>query len=368
MEPKRDEVEEKNETTLASNTLEQVVSQLLMQNQEFQKILNRQRKLIKDETSGVWLKQNICDKPKADSLPRSFQLNEEVVKEVEEAPKMIEDSILNKSEPVDTSVETHDEEDDEDMYPDHKIYRKSTIRFSLVQRFRAMISEESQRVNKLPSYKQGSELMGAKIAQPDYVDPQKLFSASSSVNSSQYSLNTTTDSVKSGNDSSLIYEEITDVKNKHSIDTGQRRLFSPILNRRSSCDNKPSVNSSHKTNFWSKKQFSKDDNCINFSDSYYEKQLERDLRNEYIANHRISEESVMETFKNSKNLNNSHSANHEIIKPPSTKILKRPMKPPPPIPAKPTRLNPGQSPAIPPKPGTRNANQGWVKTVVGRFE
>lgn len=72
-----EEEEEENETTLASNTLEQVVSQLLMQNQEFQKILNRQRKVIKDENHGVWLKQNLCDKPKADSLPRSFQLNEE---------------------------------------------------------------------------------------------------------------------------------------------------------------------------------------------------------------------------------------------------------------------------------------------------
>lgn len=74
---KDEEEEEENETVLASNTLEQVVSQLLMQNQEFQKILNRQKKVVKDENSGVWLKQNICDKPKADSLPRSFQLNED---------------------------------------------------------------------------------------------------------------------------------------------------------------------------------------------------------------------------------------------------------------------------------------------------
>lgn len=71
-----DEVGE-TDTTLASSTLEQVVSQLLMQNQEFQKILNRQKKVVKDENSGVWLKQNLNDKPKADSLPRSFQLNED---------------------------------------------------------------------------------------------------------------------------------------------------------------------------------------------------------------------------------------------------------------------------------------------------
>lgn len=58
-----------------------------MQNEEFHKILNRQRKLIKDENTGVWLKQNVTDKPKSDSLPRSFQLNEEVsVKEPEKKP------------------------------------------------------------------------------------------------------------------------------------------------------------------------------------------------------------------------------------------------------------------------------------------
>lgn len=61
-----------------------------MQNQEFQKILNRQRKMIKDETSGVWMKQNICDKPKADSLPRSFQLNEEVAIKEETQPQLEE--------------------------------------------------------------------------------------------------------------------------------------------------------------------------------------------------------------------------------------------------------------------------------------
>lgn len=74
---RQDEEAEETDTTLASNTLEQVVSQLLMQNQEFQKILNRQKKVVRDENSGVWLKQTLSDKPKADSLPRSFQLNDD---------------------------------------------------------------------------------------------------------------------------------------------------------------------------------------------------------------------------------------------------------------------------------------------------
>lgn len=64
---------------------------------------------------------------------------------------------------------------DDAEHPDHKIYRKTAIRFSILQRIRHIMSEEQRRIQKYPIHKQGSKSMGEKIAHPDYVDPQKLF-------------------------------------------------------------------------------------------------------------------------------------------------------------------------------------------------
>lgn len=68
-------------TKIASSTLEKVVSDLLMQNEEFHKLLNRQRRSIRDSEPepGIWLKQEPAQLPsKADSLPRDFQLNDQL--------------------------------------------------------------------------------------------------------------------------------------------------------------------------------------------------------------------------------------------------------------------------------------------------
>lgn len=340
------------------------------------------------------------------------------------------------------------------MYPDHRIYRKSTIRFSLVQRFRAMISEESQRETKLPTtYKQGSELMGAKIAQPDYADPQKLFSTVSSISGSQFSLDA--DSVKTENES--LYEEIksetkqktnsTEIKNVRNakldqIDTGQCNYRSPILNKRYFCD-KSIFNSSQSIDCVQKSasegQVSKltcatkpsFDSC-NSSDSYYEKLLEQNLHNEEDPSRRLFRsfresnklssvrECSYESAKNTRNSLESRSSNFEVSSDrlnvsdvtdtvhaaerlsrceelphqfpknisfseiqqhtsqlkshsQSSKFIKRPLKPPPPVPAKPTRIsslmppNTGV-PTVPPDVAPVVPTKGWVKTVVGRFE
>ena len=61
-----------------------------------------------------------------------------------------------------------------DDCPEHRIYRQSVIRFSLIQKFKSMIAENEKSQTDSPTYKQGSKSMGAKIAQTDYADPNKF--------------------------------------------------------------------------------------------------------------------------------------------------------------------------------------------------
>lgn len=70
---------EQNQTIITKSTIEQIVSDLLMQNQEFKKLLNR-RKHIRDSEPGpgIWIKIESDNlPPKSDSLPRSFQFDEQ---------------------------------------------------------------------------------------------------------------------------------------------------------------------------------------------------------------------------------------------------------------------------------------------------
>ncbi|KAJ8974372.1 hypothetical protein NQ317_009419 [Molorchus minor] len=67
---------------------------------------------------------------------------------------------------------------DDSEHPEHKIYRKSAIRLSILKRIGLILSEEQRRNQKYPLHKQGSKSMGEKIANPDYVDPQKLLAGS----------------------------------------------------------------------------------------------------------------------------------------------------------------------------------------------
>lgn len=238
-------------------------------------------------------------------------------------------------------------EDDDDSLPDHKIYRKSAIRFSLVQRFRAIISEEEKQQNrtnqnqKLPTYKQGSELMGAKIAQPDYADPQKLFGH---LTNSQLSLNSTTSSPNSqtSNTNNNQSVEVISLNSSNSqkeevitknifetiIDTGQKylKIKSPLAEKKfHECDQKSSrkLVESHP----------------NESVDYYESILEQSLQ---------TNESQLKC-----------NAQKPVINP--KPVMKRPLKPPPPIPQKPNLKNLTNNS---PSPNTK----GWVKTVASRFE
>lgn len=75
-----------NNNEIATNTIEQVVSDLLMQNQDFQKILKRQKSRVSrdNESIGSWSKSEEKLPTKADSLPRSFQLSDQIPENGEE--------------------------------------------------------------------------------------------------------------------------------------------------------------------------------------------------------------------------------------------------------------------------------------------
>lgn len=276
----------------------------------------------------------------------------------------------------DTSLDTTSElnEDDEEMYPDHKIYRKSAIRFSLVQRFRAIISEEeSKRLNKdkLPTYKQGSELMGAKIAQPDYADPQKLFG---NLTNSQVNLN---ESEEKNEKPKRLFETVNlQTVKSYCIDTGQKylKIKSPLTEKKLFCDKNKSSQDNEK------QKITKQHSCTNIipaSSDYYEKILEHNLNTEEkIKTGYIRSKSVdFEKLQNNRNITRleqndvkklicTETKQSVILKPtiPNPKPVKRPLKPPPPIPAKPARIAPSVEPNEVP------STKGWVKTVVGRFE
>lgn len=96
------------------NTLEQVVSDLLMQNKEFQKVMNR-RKNVRDSEplANVWLKQENSDLPaKSDSLPRNIQLNDQIADDSKTAD--LDNS--NISEGDKGNAATLEREDQHDVY------------------------------------------------------------------------------------------------------------------------------------------------------------------------------------------------------------------------------------------------------------
>ncbi|KAK4873112.1 hypothetical protein RN001_015141 [Aquatica leii] len=367
------------EHDVASNTLEKVVSDLLMQNEEFQKLMNRQRRNVRDSEPGpgLWTKTSGDELPnKADSLPRDFQLNDQL----DCKDESVDESTLS-TKPPDIDVEDLQESDlssqlNDNEHPDHRIYRKSAIRFSLVQRFRAIISEEQKRTvtsTPIKRYTKRSENIGARIAHPDYADPQKLFRASQHLSQSDLQLD---DEDLMGNCEALDLS----INEKEVLSYGEKvkKEFEESIGANCSSHEKPRNN------------FNSSQNC----DSYYERLLEKNLNDGC----------------DGKNAERSASFNNAS----QPKVIKRPTKAPPPIPVKPTRLlNPSMSETS--KENIENSNnktatgehnfhtgrrrifvskgvydvspdndlhkddneltsaqpvnsKGWVKTIVGRFE
>lgn len=272
---------------------------------------------------------------------------------------------------------------DDTEHPEHKIYRKSAMRFSILKRIRHIMSEEQRRNQKYHIHKQGSKSMGEKIANPDYVDPQKLFLGSRNCSQIDLSENKKADSDIMGdpepldltiNETEVLSEIEKRLKEGACInepDTGQNSSFNHSCNSISSTTAKSeiSVNSSQ-----------------NSSDSYYESILESSLTEEYVKDSTGKLVAKQDSFSSNESSKTILFEKYKNIQDKKRPIVKRPTKAPPPIPVKPSRLtanvtsktvcynksitNSSTSSDNNPRDSiiSTSSTTSWVKTMVGRFE
>ncbi|CAH1100952.1 unnamed protein product [Psylliodes chrysocephalus] len=378
--------EEKTENDTVKNNLEKIVSDILLQNQNFHKAYYRQvsRKSVTSDPSSTWYEEKVKLPAKADSLPRSFQLYDQPDSKdgVEcKNERLVLDMSLKEN--PDTDVEEQQENDlssqlDDAEHPDHKIYRKTAIRFSILQRIRHIMSEEQRRIQKYPIHKQGSKSMGEKIAHPDYVDPQKLFCGSASCSQVDLSL-----SEDKNEDSDMLGEpERLDlsISEKDVLNELEKRLNGEngvTDTGQSAANSSQSFNSSHN------------------SDSYYECILEDSLKEEFVKDATGKLVAKQDSFSSSEGKTSLSPKSHLDKRP----IIKRPNKAPPPVPQKPVRLSlKGPAKIVTTKTSTKtvtketikesctssggskedtemtststatSSSASWVKAMVGRFE
>lgn len=247
------------------------------------------------------------------------------------------------------------------------------------------MSEEQRRNHKYPIHKQGSKSMGEKIANPDYVDPQKLFL--SSRNCSQIDL---TDVKKSDGDIMGDPEPL-------DLTINETEVLSEIekrLKESRSSTNEPDTgqttsseflsNSSHTSSTTTKSEISLD-SSQNSSDSYYESILETSLTEEYIEDSSGKLVAKQDSFSSNESCKTVLIEKYKNTQEKKRTIIKRPTKAPPPIPVKPMRLtaniisktvchnrnvaSSNSSDSIQRDAGNSSSSTtSWVKTMVGRFE
>ncbi|XP_049819706.1 pleckstrin homology domain-containing family G member 1 isoform X3 [Aethina tumida] len=341
--------EERSEET---TNLEKIVSELLQQSRpEFNKLLNNQppsrprRTLSSDPSSTIWYDDRSKLPSKADSLPRSFQLNDQIDSGSKVAECRNEQLILDQSlkESPNDGGEEQQENDlssqlDDNEHPEHKIYRKSQIRLSVVQRIKNLMFEEQKTSQKSPrTYKQGSKSMGEKIANPDYEDPQKLFLHSR--NSSQVNLTS-----ESQNEVDCDLGERVEL----DLSINENDVLKEIEKRLQTSTNisdtgQITINnqSSQSEESFTKSKFNSSQN----SDSYYESILDKSLTEEYVKDSNGKMVIKSDSFSSNENkliyhMKYNSLKNVTVIKKDSflenKSSFKRPTKAPPPIPAKPT--------------------------------
>ncbi|KAK9887048.1 hypothetical protein WA026_019972 [Henosepilachna vigintioctopunctata] len=382
--------------------LEKIVSDIV--NEEFKKIKRTKRSLRDSEpTPNMWFEDSPAKLPtKADSLPRSFQLNDQGGSE------NYHRHVLDKSlkETPSGSIEDQPENDltshiDDSEHPEHKIYRKSAIRMSLLQRIRALMSEQQRKASS-PLWKQHTaRSTGERIANPDYVDPQKFF-----LNSSRNSLL----NEKVDDDIDLLdrldmtineNDVLTEIENRLQKsmsldDTRQNQRFTSLSSRSEKFEYSTlSLNSL---------------NSSQNDDSYYESILDDRLVEEYVTdkngrlvlkqdsfrstenNYILKKNQTMEDMKNETDIKSSVSTSKSENKISDRKaVIKRPNKAPPPIPVKPPHLLNGHNNSCTNKETikcsisetnveniercddqtqsvTETTSKSWVKAMVGRFE
>ncbi|XP_064216001.1 uncharacterized protein GEFmeso isoform X2 [Tribolium castaneum] len=332
-----DRCENGGEEPPKSNNLEKIVTDLLMQNEEFQKALNRQRRTRASEPEPpTWFEDEARLKlpSKADSLPRSFQLNDQIDDDKNKNQYHVLDESLKENPDPDEQHENDlaSQLDDTD-YPEHKIYRKTAIRFSLLQRIRTLMSEEEKRTTKYPLHKQGSKSMGEKIAHPDYADPQKLFTSCSS---SRTNLNVELSECEMMKEPERLDMTISE---KEVLNEFEKRL-------NDSTKLAPDTGQDDELNGSSQSELLEQENVNSSqnSDSYYESILEKSLVEEYTKDENGRLVAKQDSFKGNENcfyVQKFRSEKEKTLREVNgngKSAIKRPSKAPPPIPVKPSRL------------------------------
>lgn len=258
---------------------------------------------------------------------------------------------------------------DETDHPEYKIYRKTPIRLSMLQRLRLILSEEQRRnYSKHSAHnnnkQQGSKSTGEKLAHPDYVDPQTLFVGSRNNSHANLSVE---QAVATG--SSNAPEDIMGERVQLDMSLNEKEVLKEIEQRLNEGNRDEKGNSSRNSP----------------SDSYYESILENSLTEEYVRDKTTGKlVAKSDSFTNNDRLCFTL-GREKSIKP---ILVKRPVNAPPPIPAKPLRLikhgtnqcndnysTKRQMPIVKTadvrseENGSGNHNHSsWVKAMVGRFE
>nr|CAH7764932.1 unnamed protein product [Callosobruchus chinensis] len=141
--------DEKTDDYPVKTNLEKIVSEILMQNQKMfssRQITNR-RNVTSDPTTSAWYEEKVKLPAKSDSLPRSFQLSDKIETDVDRAvgcknERLVHDMSAKENANGDVDNELSSRLEDNGEHPEHKIYRKSAIRFSLLQRLRHIVLNE----------------------------------------------------------------------------------------------------------------------------------------------------------------------------------------------------------------------------------
>ncbi|CAH1125212.1 unnamed protein product [Ceutorhynchus assimilis] len=371
----RPEQDHQKNDDISPKTIEKIVSELLMQNQEFHKVFNRgsnnqhqnqsqrhPRRNVTSEPGPIWYDESrlLTQLPsKADSLPRSFQLNDPGLQGEGDVKKRTAGEFDETQRENEMSSRLLDDTQ-ANPHPEYKIYRKTPLRLSMLQRLRMILSEEQRRKHPVQTQPKGwNKSTGEKLANPDYVDPQTLFVSNGHVTSNQVN--------GSNNEQDLMGER---VELDMTLNPEVLKEFDLRLKRDSNTSHQ-SINSSHQSVNSSHLQLNSPHHSPHSShhspsDSYYESILETSLTEEYVKDS-VTGKLVVK----SDSFTDSHRS--QAAKP---IIVKRPTNAPPPIPVKPLRLtklqachiNSCNSKPMDNKGGVNGGQTSWVRAMVGRFE
>nr|CAI5821528.1 unnamed protein product [Callosobruchus analis] len=387
--------DEKTEDYPVKTNLEKIVSEILMQNQKMfsnRQTMNR-RNVTSDPTTSAWYEEKMKLPAKSDSLPRSFQLSDKIETDADRAvecknERLVHDMSAKENAAGDVDNELSSRLEDNGEHPEHKIYRKSAIRFSLLQRLRHIVSEEQRRYQRHPPpdppLRSCSRSIGEKMANPDYADPQKLLLGSK---------------VNLAVGENRLEEEADMMGEVERLDLtiNEKEVLNEIDKRLNGSSNEGSStevpDTGQETTTTVVEVSPITTPCLDssqISDSYYESLLEDNLTEEYVKDSSGRLVAKQDSFSGNENrCTVVFAQKYKYFEDQGTtgtqKVVKRPTKAPPPIPVKPARLSIRTSTSdgcLGAKPVANGQNEenveqqedavtpttSWVKAMVGRFE